>query len=444
VLQSRAGALPHLGLGYIHAALERAGFEVATIDAQVEELAAEELRARLAKFNPALVGVTTTTPGFPGALQACEIAHQLGAKVILGGPHTEALVKENLEHAAIDFVGVGEGVSTMVELARRMAAGTPLAGTPGLVGRTFSSPPAPMLPLQDLGRPQRGSPPISSFKSLVAKHPFTTMISSRGCPFQCSFCFKQAVDKKSYFRDAEDIVDEMEHLVSDFGVREIMFYDDVFTMKRKRVYEICDEIDRRKLRVRWEAPTRVDIVDAEMLKAMAKAGCIRLRYGIESGSPRILAHMGKMTDLKRIRAAIRETHAAGIQTFGYFIVGYLDETEEEFDATVRLAIESGLDYASFYAATPLPGTRLFREAAARGLVSETYWQDYVAGRITERVPYLVPDAEQRARLAYRRFYLRPKRIGVVARSMAHRGMFMKISSGLLSLGRSQSNVERDM
>jgi radical SAM superfamily enzyme YgiQ (UPF0313 family) len=177
---------------------------------------------------------------------------------------------------------------------------------------------------------------------------------------------------------------------------------------------------------------------------MARAGCVRLRYGIESGSERILSHMGKLTDLPRIRSTVRATRRAGIQTFGYFIVGYLDETEEEFEDTVQLAIESGLDYASFYAATPLPGTRLFREAAERGLVSPDYWRDYVAGRVTERVPYLVPDAELRARTAYRRFYLRPRRMGVVLKSMSGRGMFMKVSSGLLSLGRSQSNVERDM
>lgn len=443
IIQSRAGALPHLGLGYIHAALVKAGFTVATIDAQAESLTAEGLRERLATFAPNLVGVTTTTPGFPGAKDACDIAKSLGATVILGGPHTEAIVQENFVNSSIDFVGIGEGVTTMVELARRTSVGKGLEGTPGLVSRTFRSPPAPMRPLQDLAWPQRGQPPISLYRSIIAQHPFTTMISSRGCPFTCSFCFKQAVDKKSYFRPATDVVDEIAYLVERFGVREIMFYDDVFTMKRTRVYEICEEILSRGINVRWEAPTRADIVDNKMLKSMARAGCIRLRYGIESGSPRILRHMRKSVDLPVIAAAINDTRSAGVQAFGYFIVGYLDETKEEFEETVNFAINTGLDYAAFYAATPLPGTRLFAEAVERGLVPADYWANYVAGTVTERVPYLVAGAEERARQAYRRFYLRPRCIPVVLRSMAKKGRFLEISAGLWSLINSPSNVERD-
>src|SRR5581483_405360 len=184
-LQRRAGVLPHLGLGYIETALEQRGHDAVTIDAQAQHLDAAALKARLLEIRPELVGVTTTTPGVPGALEACQIAKEIGATVILGGPHTEVFASENLYHQYVDFVGVGEGVSIMCDLADALAAGNPVDNISGLIGRSFRNPPAPMKNLQDMGWPSRKSVPIGLYHSIMAKSPFATMISSRGCPFQC-------------------------------------------------------------------------------------------------------------------------------------------------------------------------------------------------------------------------------------------------------------------
>jgi len=444
MMQKRAGVLPHLGLGYIETALRRRGHEARTFDAQAEHLDAAMLKERLAAWKPDIVGVTTTTPGVPGAIQACIIAKEVGAVVVLGGPHTEVFAEENLFHSCIDYVGVGEGATIMPDLADRMRDGVPVTDVPGLIGRGFRNRPAPMLNLEDMGWPSRDSVPVENYHSIMAKRPFATMISSRGCPFQCSFCFKQAVDRKSIYRTAEDVVNEMEYLVRDLGVKEIMFYDDVFTMKRKRVVEICELIRRRKLKVRWEAPTRVDLVDEELMRMMAGAGCVRLRFGIESGDIDILRLMQKKTDLDEIVRAVSAAKRAGIQTFAYFIVGWLGETQEQYQRTVELATRLPLDYASFYTATPLPGTALHRDAVAQGLIDPDYWLKYIRGETTERIGLLADDAEERSRLAYRRFYLRPKKVPLLARHLARPETFRSVATGIRSLIMSDANAARDM
>jgi radical SAM superfamily enzyme YgiQ (UPF0313 family) len=442
-VQSRAGVLPHLGLGYIHTALARAGFDVVQIDAPAHGLDSAGLARTLTSYAPDLVGVTTTTPGLPGAVEACRIAKQTGAKVILGGPHTEVFAGENLVHDCIDYVGVGEGITIMPAIAEALAVGEEPSGIPGLVTRHESNGHASMVDLEPTGWPDRESLPMDQYYSIMAPRPFATMISSRGCPFQCSFCFKQQVDKSSMFRSADDVVSEMEYLHRRWGVREIMFYDDVFTLKRKRVFEICELIRQRGLKIRWEAPTRVDLVPKELLAAMAAAGCVRLRFGIEHGDPTILDRMDKVSDIATIETAVRNAVAAGINAFGYFIVGYLDESREQFERTVRLACRLPLDYASFYTATPLPGTTLHTEAVAAGAIAPDYWSRFVAGRFTERIGFLVPDAERRSREAYRRFYFRGAMIAPITRHMVRTGQFRHTISGLASLARSDSNTTRD-
>lgn len=442
-IQKRAGVLPHLGLSYIQTALQKEGYTVTHIDTPALGLDAEGLRAHLAAFKPDLVGVTTTTPGLPGALEACRIAKEVGARVILGGPHTEVYREQNLYHDFIDYVGVGEGVSIMPALAEALDEGEEPGLIPGLISRKHDGGYAPMRNLETMGWPERKSLPMDRYYSIMAPRPFATMISSRGCPFKCSFCFKQEVDKRSMFRSAEDVVAEMEYLVREWGVREIMFYDDVFTMHRKRVFEICELIRKKRLKVRWEAPTRVDLIRDDLLKEMASAGCVRLRFGIEHGDPEILERMNKESSIEKIESAVKAAARAGINSFGYFIVGWLGETREQFDRTMDLACRLPLDYASFYTATPLPGTQLHREAVAAGVTPGDYWDNFVRGNFEARIGHLVPDAEARAREAYRRFYLRREMAAPLLKHMWMTGQVRNTLSGLITLAKSSSNTVRD-
>ncbi|MDG9726994.1 MULTISPECIES: B12-binding domain-containing radical SAM protein [unclassified Streptomyces] len=443
-VQKRAGVLPHLGLGYIHTALKSAGFhDVIQVDTPALGLDSEGLRKLLADFEPDLVGVSTTTPGLPGAIEACEAASSTGAKVILGGPHTEVYAHENLVHESIDYIGVGEGITIMPELAEAMERGEDPEGIRGLVTRKHDGGAAPMVNLEEVGWPERSGLPMDRYYSIMAPRPFATMISSRGCPFKCSFCFKQAVDKKSMYRSPEDVVGEMTELKERWGVKEIMFYDDVFTLHRGRVREICALINEKGLKVRWEAPTRVDLVPEPLLEAMAGAGCVRLRFGIEHGDSEILERMRKESDIQKIEKAVTSAHKAGIKGFGYFIVGWLDETREQFGRTVDLACRLPLDYASFYTATPLPGTPLHTESVAAGQIPSDYWDRFVRGEFDARIGYLVPDAQERAQRAYRSFFMRRSMIRPLVSHMAATGQWRNTLDGLRSLHRSTSNTDRD-
>ncbi|GAB3110364.1 radical SAM protein [Streptomyces calidiresistens] len=443
-VQKRAGVLPHLGLGYIHTALKSAGFhDVVQIDTPALGLDSEGLRSLLTDFGPDLVGVSTTTPGLPGAIEACSAAKSTGARVILGGPHTEVYSHENLVHDSIDYIGVGEGITIMPELAEALERGEEPEGIRGLVTRKHHGGAAPMVNLEDVGWPERSGLPMDRYYSIMAPRPFATMISSRGCPFKCSFCFKQAVDKKSMYRTPEDVVGEMVELKERWGVKEIMFYDDVFTLHRGRVREICELIGKIDLKVRWEAPTRVDLVPEPLLKAMAGAGCVRLRFGIEHGDSEILDRMRKESDIGKIERAVTSAHEAGIKGFGYFIVGWLDESREQFRRTVDLACRLPLDYASFYTATPLPGTPLHTEAVAAGRIPADYWDRFVRGEFDSRIGYLVPDAQERAQKAYRSFFMRRSMIKPLLSHMAGTGQWRNTLDGLRSLHRSTSNTDRD-
>jgi hypothetical protein len=176
---------------------------------------------------------------------------------------------------------------------------------------------------------------------------------------------------------------------------------------------------------------------------MAGAGCVRLRFGIEHGDAEILRRMRKESDIGKIEAAVTAANHAGIKAFGYFIVGWLAESPQQFRRTVDLACRLPLDYASFYTATPLPGTQLHTECVEAGVTPSDYWDRFVRGEFDERIGYLVPDAELRAQRAYRAFFLRRSMTRPLLSHMIQTRQWRGTASGLLSLARSTSNIDRD-
>jgi radical SAM superfamily enzyme YgiQ (UPF0313 family) len=230
----------------------------------------------------------------------------------------------------------------------------------------------------------------------------------RGCPFQCGFCFKQSCDKKIRFRNPIKFVDELEYWVKKYNVKEFYIYDDTFTLNRDKVIKICNEILKKKINVSWEAPTRVNCVDLELLKLMKRAGCRRLRYGVDSGDPRILKEMNKEITLKQIEDAFKWSKEAGIEAFAYFIIGYLHDTPDSMKRTIKFAKKLNASYTMFTIATPYPRTKLFNDAVKEGIVDVNYWRDFVLGKEVGRIPYLVKDADKWIAKAYRQFYFRPK------------------------------------
>ena len=412
-LNRRQGWLPPLGIAHLASALELDGHVVRILDAPAQNLTARDCRAIMAEFRPDLVGITAMTPTFAGALEAAGLARSVGAKVIIGGVHTAIFPAETLASTDVDFVAMGEAEESLRDLCGRLARGWTPGGAviPGIgyrhEDRLVLGEPVLIQNLDTLPPPAFHLLDMASYNSIIGFTPVTTAITTRGCPYKCSFCFKTPSDKKFRTRSPVLVVDELAYLARRFGIRYVMFYDDVLTLSRPHVTAICEEILRRGLRIRWEAPTRVNVVDRELLGLMARAGCHRLRFGVESGDPGIQSLIEKRITVAQVRDAFGWARQAGIERFAYFMLGYATETPATMQRTIDFSKELDADLVMFTAATPLPRTGLHTMAVAQGLMAENYWSEFTLGKRRDRIPYFVPDADEWVRKAYREFYLRP-------------------------------------
>ncbi|NVM21761.1 MAG: cobalamin B12-binding domain-containing protein [Desulfobacterales bacterium] len=407
-LNRAQGIYPPLGIAHVASFLEQNGVDAEVLDAKALNLTSTETKERIGKAHADIVGVTAMTPNCRGALEICKFTKEVDSHIltVVGGPQMNVFPAETVSDPNVDVGVIGDGELAMLKLARNF-------GNHKNVPRIMHG--RRVLNLDSLPFPARHLLPNERYYCVIAKHPFTTMITSRGCPFKCGFCY--SLDKRVRYRSAENVVDEMEQAVEKYRFKEVMFYDDCFTLNRKRVVAVCKEIIRRKLDVCWETPTRVDLVDFGLLKLMRKAGCIRIRYGVESGDENILKVMGKGVTLKQAEKAFEATRKARIETFAYFILGYIRETIDTMQKTIDFAKKLDPDWAMFTVATPLPETRLHAEAVKHGLIDADYWRDFTLGKRSDRVPFMVPDADKWVNRAYRQFYFRPsfiaKKIGKV-------------------------------
>jgi len=413
-LNKKQGVLPPLGLAYIASSLEKADHRVKIIDAIAENLTKNEVKEKIIEFNPRIVGVTCMTPTIRGALEACEIAKECGTIVVIGGVHLEVYPKETLSYNFIDYGIIGEGEEAIIELVDAIENHKPIDNIQGLAykknNEILLNPARIVNNIDDLPFPARHLLPMEKYNSIISLYPMTTMMTSRGCPFRCGFCFKRESDKVLRLRDPVKVVDEMEQVVKQYKIKEIMFYDDTFTWNKNHVIGICNEIFKRGIKVKWEAPTRVDVIDEPLLELMKKAGCIRLRYGVESGDPAILKLMNKNINIEMVKRAVKMTKKAGIEVFAYFIIGYANETPQTIQKTINLARELNCDLVMFTVATPCPQTPLYTLAFQKNIIDYDYWQQFTLGKIDHRFPYFVADADKWIKRAYRKFYFRPSYI----------------------------------
>jgi radical SAM superfamily enzyme YgiQ (UPF0313 family) len=409
-----AGVVPNMGLAALAAFARRAGHEVEIVDAAAEGLDAEQVARRTAGAGLDVIGISASTSVFPAAVAVAERlarAHP-EAQVVFGGAHPTALPDQVLACRWIDAVVRGEGEETFAELLD----GRPLHQIPGLSfradGQVVHNPDRPLLDdLDRLPLPAYDLLPMSAYRPPLGGYlrlPAVAMITSRGCPGRCTFCFHRMWRGKVRCRSPEKVVEEMMLLASRYRVREISFYDDTFTARRGATRELCRRLIQAPHRLTWSCEARADVVDAETLSLMAQAGCHQICFGAESASDEILRRMNKRVDRAGVERAVRLTQQAGIRARAAFMLGSPGETERSLRATLRYAIELRPDVVQFNITTPFPGTELYDWAVREGALLSTDWSRYDHAHGLLDLPEAPPELVERCyRQAHRSFYLRP-------------------------------------
>ena len=413
-----------MGLAILAAVLERENYPVSVLDANALGLQPEDLPSLVSDAE--IVGLTAMTPTISAAMS---IAHYLkkanpDLTILLGGTHATLLPEETLARAPeIDIIVRGEGEETIIDLLQALEHNQPLDNIPGINyrknGRVIST--AARTTTVDMDSlpflayhllPWRRYKPHPPYGRVL---PFTAVITSRGCPYHCAYCSKPVFGNKFRAQSPERVIEEIAFLKEKFGVREVSFYDDVFTLDKKRAIAIADGIIKRGIKISWTCEARVNLVDRELLHHIKQAGCYAIAYGIESASPEILKTLHKDITLEQVEEAVRISREVGLQAIGYLMIGSPGETPETIIKTIQFARKLKLDFAQFSVTTPFPGTELYSLLGNKG--DDIPWESFVYDGADKQVIPLFENSQlSRSDLrywtkrAYREFYLRPSYI----------------------------------
>jgi anaerobic magnesium-protoporphyrin IX monomethyl ester cyclase len=422
-----------LGLGYLAAVLLKKKYQVDVIDCQVLNISYEEVRRKLARRKPDIVGMTSTTLTYKSALHIAEIAKELNPDclTILGGCHATFWNEKVLQDSQhIDVIVRGEGEQTILELVERFEHGKPFHDVLGITcikgEEIVENPMRPYIEnLDSLPFPAHHLWPISQLRK-YGKVIFPVM-TSRGCTFWCEFCTAVRMFGRRYrARSPKNVVDELEFLQKNYGAEQFTFYDDTFTVNQARTAEICDEIINRKLKIEWDCETRVDMVSKELLQKMKNAGCFAVWYGLESGSQKLLNAMGKGIVLSQVIRAFKWTKKIGLMAVVGVILGLPNETKETAWETIKFVELLNPDDVGYYIATPYPGTPMYDRVKEKGWLRVTDFDKYdTATPIFELPSMSMQELREIREEAFHRFYLRPQYF----LNMLTKGRFWSLSIG---------------
>jgi radical SAM superfamily enzyme YgiQ (UPF0313 family) len=414
---------PPLGLAFIAAILEKNGHKVDIIDAQALEIDENEITKKVAEFD--IVGITSMTPTFNSAVEVTKAIKKVNNScfVIMGGPHVTVLPEKTLKDVKeVDAIVIGEGELTIVELVDAIEKKKSFEKILGISyrkdGNIIINPPRPTIESLDiLPIPAFHLLPIKNYRPYPPhgkKLPYMALMTSRGCPYRCTFCFKSIFGRKYITKSPKKIVEEIKYLIEKLGVKELLFYDDSFTLDRNRAIELCNEIIKNNIKIPWSCETRVNLVDKELLEKMKEAGCYIISYGVESGDQTILNNLKKDITIEQAKNAFKLTKKVGILTVAYFMIGSPGDTNETIRKTIDFAKELDSDFAQFSICTPFPGSELFDNLSKKGIKIEDWDKaSYVTSKSkAEPIPLTneltANDLKKWYSKAYKEFYFRPK------------------------------------
>lgn len=416
------GQTPPTGLALLAAVCRDAGYKVAIIDSPALDLGYKETINKILKYSPKYVGFTAVTLSIFNAMNVAKMLRDRNKdiKQILGGAHITAAPFETIKKFGnvFDILSIGESEDTIVDLLDALENKKPLSKVKGIAylekgkfkfteRREFIKdldrlPPPAWDLLPDLAK--HYCPPAHTVK----RFPAALMISSRGCPGQCTFCDNKVFGRKLRCHSADYVIDQIKFLQKRYGIKEIQFRDDNFTVFKLRNKELFKRLIDEKIDIAWSCAARVDMIDPETLALMKKTGCWQIWYGVESGSDKVLKAIKKNTTVEKIRKAITMTKKAGISPCGFFMIGMPEETKEDIDKTMKLLLELPLDEFHISHLTPFPGSEIYATACQYGYF-ENDWKK-MSGWKTVFVPkgLTKKDLVEYSNKAMKRFYYRPR------------------------------------
>jgi radical SAM superfamily enzyme YgiQ (UPF0313 family) len=406
--------LPPLGILSIASYLETHGHKVSILDLHASPKSPAEFRNYVRHLKPDFVGITVLSSHFIPAHHIARICKQEvpTCKVITGGVHAESCPEQMLRNPAIDAVCTGDGEEVMAEFV----SGKPFSGIAGLSYLDSSKKliqnkvrtqlkeldqyPFPAYHLIDF---KKYFPSFGSYHN----YPAINAIMTRGCPGKCTFCNSAKTVMRG--RSPEKMVDLIQHLREQHGIRQISFYDDTFTANPKSVREFCNEMIRRKMDVSFICYARGDMFNEELAALLKRAGCHQVFLGIESASLQLTEEIGKPIKREQYKKVVDTAHKFGIEVRGGFIIGHLEETKNTLEETLQFAKNLDLDFFLPSILTPYPGTELFKKAKSENLLIHEDYSKYGQGEVILKMKHLTGEELLKFyRESFYRFYMRPK------------------------------------
>lgn len=418
-----------LGLEYLASSLKSNNIGVTLIDATIEGLSEEKFVSTLRKIDPDVIGISMTTMGLLQDLKGLSLAKKAcpDAKIVVGGPHPSAVPIELMNSVKdIDFAVIGEGEITLVEVIKSLENSEDLKNINGIAFKEngnikLTQSREQIKNLDSIPFPSRE---FIDFKKVVAglpfgrRKPFSIMMTSRGCPYKCIFCSKSVFGNKYRYRSVKDVMKEIEYLIS-FGIKEIRFYDDIFTLNQKRIIELCEELITSNFDLIWSCEGRVDTVSRDLLEKIKKAGCYHISYGVESGSQKILDRAKKGINVSQTRGAFKITKEVGLEASAFFMFGLPGESKETLKETLSVIKDIQPDFISASPVWIPPETELFRIAKEEKLIENIDWCNFSGSKfspITIGSPsqYIPKDLTKEDLISFTRrfyfwYYLNPRR-----------------------------------
>jgi anaerobic magnesium-protoporphyrin IX monomethyl ester cyclase len=429
-------------LAYAAAQLKRAGYEVHYIDSVIQELDMAQTLEKIKQIKPDVIFMETTTPSIEADFAFISSAKKIsGAVMIAAGPHVTHFPVRSLEEC--------EGLDIVI----RREFDTKITGIIGNLGKlddikgiafkkegkiVDNGPGEDCLDLDSLPFPDRDLVPHHWYlEAWYSRRPFINIMTSRGCPYPCTFClWPQAMyGHRQRFRSIDNVISELKFVIEKYGVKEVNVDDGTFTTNRSRVLEFCEKLQRNGIKLTWTCNGRVDNVDEEMLREMKRAGCKMIRYGVESGSAEVLKKIRKGITFEQIEKAFHLTKKAGIQALGGFMFGYPHDSRKTVEETIQYAIKLSPDQVQFSICMAYPGTAIYADAEKEGKLDFRSWKEFdmTYGPVVKTRDMERSELKGILAQAYRRFYFRPRYFLQTLRKIRDRHELTRVARSMASL-----------